>query len=91
MSCLIIIDVQKGFINQWTGHIPARVEARQDGFGRVIATRFVNPPGSPHRRFLGWSRFAADSADVDLAFRPREGARIIDKSTYTCASGDFVA
>ena len=30
MSCLIIIDVQKGFINQWTGHVPTRVEARQD-------------------------------------------------------------
>ena len=90
MSCLIIIDVQKGFVNQWTGHIPARVEDRQGEFGRVIVTRFVNPPGSPHRRFLGWTRFAAGSADAELAFQPREGARIIDKSTYTCASSDFI-
>ena len=90
MSCLIIIDVQKGFINQWTGHVPARVQARQDEFERVIVTRFVNPPGSPHRRLLGWPQFAADSADVELAFAPREGARIMDKSTYTCAAGDFV-
>ncbi len=90
MSCLIIIDVQKGFINQWTGHLPARVEARQEEFGRVIASRFVNPPGSAHRRLLGWSRFAPDSADAELAFRPRDGARIMDKSTYTCATGDFV-
>ena len=90
MGCLIIIDVQKGFINRWTGHVPARVQARQDDYDRVIVTRFVNPPGSPHRRLLGWPRFAADSADAELAFQPRDGARIMDKSTYTCVTGDFV-
>lgn len=91
MSCLIIIDVQKGFINQWTGHVPARVRARQDDYDHIIVTRFINPPGSPHRRFLGWPRFAPGSADTELAFAPRDGARIMDKSTYTCAPGDFIA
>ena len=91
MSCLIIIDVQKGFINRWTGHVPARVQTRQDAFERVIVTRFVNPPGSAHRRLLGWPRFGPGSADVELAFAPRDGAEIMDKSTYTCATGGFVA
>ncbi len=90
MSCLIIIDVQKGFINQWTGHVPARVQARQDEYDRVIVTRFVTPPGSAHRRLLGWPRVGPGSPDVELAFAPRDGAEIMDKSTYTCATDDFV-
>jgi len=81
---LIIIDVQKGFINPWTTHIPARVEALQGDFRRIRVTRFFNPPGSLHRRLIGWKRFAPDSADVELAFTPRDDAQVVDKSTYTC-------
>ncbi len=37
---LLIIDVQKGFINEWTRHIPARVESLQSEFDRLWVTRF---------------------------------------------------
>lgn len=83
---LMIIDVQKGFINPWTAHVPALVEALQGDFRRALVTRFFNPPGSMHRRLIGWKRFAPDSDDVALAFTPRADARIVDKSTYTCLS-----
>jgi len=91
LEFLIIIDVQKGFINQWTRHIPARVEALQDAFGRVLATRFYNPPGSFHRRLIGWGRFAKDSKDFELAFRPRADAAVRDKPTYTCIDPELLA
>ena len=32
LSQLIIIDVQEGFINEWTSHVPQRVEMLQDSF-----------------------------------------------------------
>ncbi len=89
-SCIIIVDVQKGFINRWTGHIPALVEALQNDYGRVIVTRFINPEGSMHRKLIGWRRFAPDSEDTELAFKPRPGATIIDKHTYTCVTPKLV-
>ena len=87
---LLIIDVQRGFINDWTGAIPARVEALQADYRCVIATRFINPPGSLHRRLLGWPRFAPGSRDIELAFRPRDDARVVDKTTYTAVTPDLL-
>ncbi len=88
---LLIIDVQRGFINEWTRHIPDAVEALQHNYARVIVTRFHNPEGSPHRRLIGWQRFEPGSEDTELAFTPREDAIIIDKNTYTCVSVDLLA
>jgi nicotinamidase-related amidase len=81
-SWLIIIDVQRGFLNDWTRHLPARVERLQGRYDRVVATRFVNPPGSPYRRWIHWRRFAPGSDDVELAFAPRPGTPVRDKAVY---------
>ncbi|MHB1416508.1 MAG: cysteine hydrolase family protein [Chloroflexota bacterium] len=53
---LIIVDVQRCFLNQYTHHIPARVAelVRRGGYDPLLFTRFVNTPGSPYRRFLDW-------------------------------------
>jgi len=83
-DCLFIVDVQRGFLNRSTAHVPARVAALQDEYENILVTRFVNPPGSMHRRLIGWERFAPDSEDTALAFVPRRGVRSVEKSTYTC-------
>jgi len=80
---LMIIDVQRGFIVSATRHVPAAVEALQDGFGHVFVTRFENPPDSPYHRILGWQGFAARSPDCDLAFTPRADAVHLSKSVYS--------
>jgi len=89
-KCLLIVDVQRGFVNRWTAHVPAAVEALQRDFERVVATRFFNPEGSLYRRLIGWQRLAKDSADFPLAFRPADGAPVIDKATYTCVTPGFL-
>jgi len=81
--CLMIIDVQRGFINRWTAEIPDKVAVLQARYDHLIALRFVNPEGSQHRRLLGWSRFAPGSADAELAFVPRQDALVVEKTTYT--------
>ncbi|HEX9809632.1 MAG TPA: isochorismatase family cysteine hydrolase [Alphaproteobacteria bacterium] len=87
---LLIIDVQQGFMTPATAHVPGRVEALQADYAAVLATRFVNPEGSAHRRLLGWDRFAPGSAETALAFRPREDAHILEKRLYTCVDGPFL-
>jgi nicotinamidase-related amidase len=88
---LLIIDVQQGFINERTHHVPAAVEALQEDYEHVIVTRFNNPEGSPYRQLIGWDRFTPGSNDTKFAFTPRKDAMIIDKSTYTCINKAFLA
>lgn len=88
---LLIIDVQNGFINDATRHIPERVQALQESYGRVMVTRFSNPEGSNYRRLMGWTRFAPGTDDTALAFTPRDGATVIDKTLYSCVTPGFLA
>jgi len=83
-GCLFIIDVQRGFVNEWTREIPEKVAGLQDRFDTVVATRFVNPEGSFYRSLIGWTRFAPGSDDTTLAFRPRDDALVVDKAQYSC-------
>ena len=53
---LLVVDVQRCFINDYTRHIPAKVAklAASNAYGPLIFTRFVNTPDSPFRRLLDW-------------------------------------
>lgn len=57
MACpLLIVDVQVGFMNDFTHHIPERIRrlvARGD-YGPLLFTRFVNVADSPYQKFLDW-------------------------------------
>ena len=79
---LLIVDVQKGFINAETEHVVSRVEQLQSEYEHVYATQFVNREGSPYRKFLGWERFAQGSEEVLLAFEPLPSVRVIVKDLY---------
>jgi nicotinamidase-related amidase len=53
---LLVVDVQRGFINEFTQHIPGRiVRLIETGeYSPVLFTLFVNTPGSPYQRLLRW-------------------------------------
>lgn len=90
-SCLYIIDVQKGFINADTAHIPAMVEVLQAQYDHILVSKFTNPPDSSHRRFLKWQRFAPESQECDLAFIPNPNAMVFEKSMYNGVSEHLLA
>jgi nicotinamidase-related amidase len=90
LSVLVIIDVERGFLNDETRHIPGRVAALQHKFETVFATRFENVEGSPFRRFKGLARFAPGMPETALAFEPREGARVVVKHGYSAALPEIV-
>ncbi len=87
---LLIIDVQKGFINDATKHIPARVEGLQKKYKTVFATQFYNPDPSNFRKLIGWNRFTAGSPDTELAFTPIAHVAVITKPTYSCVTASFL-
>jgi nicotinamidase-related amidase len=88
---LLIIDVQAGFINDWTGRIPETVEKLQHRFERVFASRFENPEGSPFRKLKGLARFVPGMPETALAFSPRRDARIFVKTGYSAAVPEVLA
>jgi nicotinamidase-related amidase len=55
-NALVVVDVQNGFINTYTEHIPGRViRLIESGeYDPVLFTRFINTPGGPYHRFMDW-------------------------------------
>ena len=59
MKCLLIIDVQNGFVSAQTEHIVPRLKQLLEEFRNapVFATKFVNC-GGPFKNYMNnWSRF----------------------------------
>jgi len=61
-TALLVVDVQNGFLNDFTSHIPARVATliERGDYPETLFTWFVNPEGSPFRRFLAWEHCATE-------------------------------
>jgi nicotinamidase-related amidase len=66
---LLLVDLQHGFLNDFTRHIPERVvrllERDRTHYDPVLVTRFINIEGGPFRRFLDWHG-CATSPETDL-------------------------
>lgn len=83
-TALVLIDVQNGFISDYTSRCLPQIHkaATDKRFPVTIATRFYNPKGSPFRSFIQWERLS-DEADTALDQVVEKHANvIIDKPTY---------
>lgn len=89
-KALLIVDVQNGFVNEKTKHIPMLVEKLQYSYDLVIATRFINLPDSPFRRLIKWDHLSPDTDEIEFAFKPKEGVVVIDKYIYSCIDEPFL-
>ena len=89
-SCLLIVDVQDGFINEYTDHIPNLVEIEQNKYQHIYVTQFFNPLHSPYRRLLGWQEMGKDSKGFGLAFTPIKRAIVFQKSIYSSVRPSFL-
>jgi nicotinamidase-related amidase len=65
---LLVVDVQVGFVNDYTRHIPSRIRAliERGAYDPLLFTRFVNAPDGPYQRFLRWTA-CATAPETDLA------------------------
>ena len=65
-DCLLLIDVQRGFVTPETEFVVPRLkELAGMGFDHIVATKFVNKPFSPFVKYLGW-RGMMSAPDTDL-------------------------
>jgi nicotinamidase-related amidase len=92
---LLVVDVQNGFINDFTRHIPLRIAKliESGDFKPVLFTRFINSSGSSYRRFLDWHE-CSESPEIDLADEVSgfaDPARTFSKPGYAGISDELAA
>jgi Amidases related to nicotinamidase len=88
VSCLLLIDIQNGFVSDKTKQILPRVKRliKEGNFDHVIATRFVNQKGSPYVRFMGWEKLMLDEETKLIDFIDENVEKVFKKSIYSAVS-----
>ena len=86
-NALVIVDVQNGFINDFTKHIPKRILELIDRnqYSPILFTRFINnTPGGPYPRFMDWHACAEppETEIVDEIASIASGNTTFDKHGY---------
>lgn len=87
---LLVIDCQNGFISEHSqGIIPVVSGLVKEWQARglpVIASKFINEPGSPYERLINWTR-CQGSPDTDIVDGLQEhvddGMPVVEKPGYT--------
>lgn len=95
-SVLVVVDVQRGFVNRHSEHVVPTVVRLVEGWTAasmpVVFTRFENVPGSPYERLSDWThlRTSEEQALIDeLEPYARSAAGIVDKSVSSALTADL--
>lgn len=89
-TLLLVIDLQKAFINEYTKNLPNKIkdiiDTRQ--YDNVVFTRFINKKGSVYVKKLAWKKCINDEDKkivIDVGRR-----KVIDKFTYTAINKELI-
>ena len=89
-DALLVVDVQHGFINSHTKHIPKKIEKLLPKYSHVFCTKFYNPQDSFYRTLIHWNEMSKSCDDFKLAYRPTANAIVLEKVLYTCVDEKFI-
>lgn len=93
-SALVIVDMQKEFINRNTKDVPGRIEKflekRADAFSLIIGTQYVNHEGTACYQYEGWKKCMVGDDGTELCHELREYMDcVVQKDKYTCYTDEF--
>ena len=90
--CLMLIDVQNGFISPETDYVVDRIKylLEKEHFDHIIATQFVNEKGSPYRRFIKWEKLSGPPETDVLDFVKENAEKIFVKNIYSAANDEVL-
>lgn len=91
-KCLVIIDMQKGFINKHTKHLPEKIlkYIKSNDFDYVVGTRYINNENTACYKFENWDKCMRGTEEADIVdiLIPKIN-RTFDKSKYSCWNEEF--
>ena len=93
-NALVIIDMQKEFINRHTKDVPERIrkflEEKADAFSLIIGTQYINHEGTACYQHEGWKKCMAGDEGTELCGELREYMDfVVQKDKYTCYTNEF--
>lgn len=93
-NCLVLVDLQKGFMNKNTEAIPGKIKefllANSMVFSQVVSTRYINHEKTACYKFEGWKGCMAGTEDTELC-EELDGlySRVFEKDKYSCWNEEF--
>lgn len=90
---ILVVDVQKGFMNEHTMHLPDRIGKflENNRFEHRIFTRFVNPGvGGFYHKHLDWLRCGIPEENLLVSELAGEHSVMIMKDTYSCVHNGYL-
>lgn len=92
-NCLMVVDLQNGFVNQHSRRVVRRIEEllKKECFDLVVASRFCNHEDSPFVRLMHWRRMMGDKEQAFASSQLEQRADLIlKKDLYSCMTLDFL-
>lgn len=85
MKCLLVIDVQNGFVSNTTRFVLPRLHQLVSEFkeGPIVATKFINKDGTGFTDIMHWGRLKDEPETSLIPFIEECSSFIVEKNTYT--------
>ena len=89
MKNIIIVDMQKSFINKNNCHIVEKIDnyLQTNKFDNIIFTKCTNSQNSPFRNILNWDGLNVDEQEIIVGIP--NNSYIIDKDCYGISTYDI--
>lgn len=85
--CLIIVDMQLGFINKYTASLPGKIAKfieNHPSINNIVATRYCNTPETACYKLGNWKKCMKGTSATDLSPQIIPYVkRIFDKNTFS--------
>ena len=61
-SPLLVVDMQNGFVNEYTQHMSERIVTliETNDYEPIMFTQFINTADSPFRKYVGWDKCGSE-------------------------------
>ena len=92
-NLLIVVDMQKGFARyEQTIKLPEKIRnlLESKSFDAVIATKFLNAPGSIYEKLFSWKRLESNEEQAFPDGYEQYFDYISEKNVYTCVNSSFI-
>lgn len=93
-TCLIVVDLQKGFINASSDYVVERIERLLDKktFDLVVASQFCNEKDSPFVQLMHWNRMMDPIEQKIVSAKLEHSADcVLKKDVYSCITPEFMS
>ena len=93
MKCLLVVDVQNGFVSNKTEMVLPRIEQLMKDFqgSLIIATQFINAESSGFRDIMHWGRLKESPEIEVIPFVESLSSAVIRKTTYTACTEEVLS